>query len=58
MPQKRVLHLEERMARLHGLLPNLKLEHTIMPSRYDQLLPLLNPRVHQDEHVQIYQILP
>ncbi|WP_162056082.1 glycosyltransferase family 39 protein [Pontibacter pamirensis] len=50
--------LDERMARLHSLFPNLKLEHTITPSLYDQLLHLLNPRVHKDEHVQIYEILP
>ena len=50
--------LEERMARLHSLFPNLELEHTITPSLYDQLLHLLNPRVHKDEHVQIYHVLP
>ncbi|MFD3003230.1 glycosyltransferase family 39 protein [Pontibacter toksunensis] len=50
--------LEERKARLLSLFPNLKLEHTITPSLYDQVLHLLNPRVHKDEHVQIYQILP
>ncbi|GAB3529270.1 hypothetical protein GCM10027443_08230 [Pontibacter brevis] len=49
---------EERMARLRSLFPNLQLEHTITPSLYDQLLHLLNPRVHKDEHVQIFQILP
>lgn len=50
--------LEERKARLLSLFSNLKLEHTITPSLYDQVLHLLNPRVHKDEHVQIYQILP
>ncbi|RIJ43102.1 glycosyltransferase family 39 protein [Pontibacter oryzae] len=49
--------LEERLGRLHQLFPNLKLDHTITPSLYDQLLHLLNPRVHKDERVQIYEIL-
>jgi hypothetical protein len=49
--------LEERMERLHVLFPNLELEHTVTPSLYDQLLHLLNPRVHKDEHVQVYRIL-
>jgi len=50
--------MEERLARLHSLFPHLKLDHTVTPSLYDQLLHLLNPRVHKDEHVQIYRILP
>lgn len=50
--------MEERMARLRSLFPNLKLEHTITPSLYDRLLHFLNPRVHKDEHVQLYQVLP
>ena len=50
--------MEERLARLRTLFPNLKLEHTITPSLYDQLLHRLNPRVHKDEHVQLYQVLP
>lgn len=49
--------LEERMGRLHQLFPNLKLDHTIIPSLYDKLLHLLNPRVHKDERVQIYEVL-
>lgn len=49
--------LEERMGRLHQLFPNLKLDHTITPSLYDKLLHLLNPRVHKDERVQIYEVL-
>ncbi|WP_266203072.1 glycosyltransferase family 39 protein [Pontibacter kalidii] len=48
--------MEERMARLQQLFPNLELEHTINPSLYDRLLHLLNPRVHKDEHVQIYKV--
>ncbi|TPE43865.1 glycosyltransferase family 39 protein [Pontibacter mangrovi] len=48
--------MEERMARLHQVFPNLRLNHTINPSLYDQLLHLLNPRVHKDEHVQIYEV--
>ncbi len=50
--------LPERMDRLHSLFPRLKLEHTITPSLYDRLLHLLNPRVHKDERVQIYAVLP
>ncbi|MCJ8165587.1 glycosyltransferase family 39 protein [Pontibacter sp. E15-1] len=50
--------LEERMARLNTLFPHLKLEHTITPSLYDRLLHLLNPRVHKDERVQLYEVLP
>ncbi|MDX5422768.1 MAG: glycosyltransferase family 39 protein [Hymenobacteraceae bacterium] len=50
--------MEERMERLHRVFPDLALEHTITPSLYDQLLHLLNPRVHKDEHVQIYRIMP
>ncbi|PRY10385.1 4-amino-4-deoxy-L-arabinose transferase-like glycosyltransferase [Pontibacter ummariensis] len=49
--------MEERMARLHQVFPNLQLDHTITPSLYDQLLHLLNPRVHKDEHVQIYEVV-
>ncbi|WP_083610153.1 glycosyltransferase family 39 protein [Pontibacter flavimaris] len=48
--------MEERMARLQQLFPNLELDHTINPSLYDRLLHLLNPRVHKDEHVQIYEV--
>jgi len=48
---------EKRLQRLRSLYPRLKLEHTIAPSVYDQILHLLNPRVHKDEHVRIYQIL-
>ncbi|WP_299756386.1 glycosyltransferase family 39 protein [uncultured Pontibacter sp.] len=48
--------MDERMARLHQLFPRLALEHTINPSLYDRLLHLLNPRVHKDEHVQIYKV--
>lgn len=50
--------MAERMERIHSLYPKLKLEHSITPSLYDQLLHLLNPRVHKDEHVNIYKILP
>ncbi|WP_439880346.1 glycosyltransferase family 39 protein [Pontibacter sp. MBLB2868] len=49
--------MEERMARLHSLFPNLKLEHVISPSLYDKLLHFLNPRVHKDEQVNIYKII-
>lgn len=49
--------IDERMARLHQLFPQLTLDHTITPSLYDQVLHLLNPRVHKDEHVQIYKIM-
>ncbi|AKD05493.1 glycosyltransferase family 39 protein [Pontibacter korlensis] len=48
--------MEERMERLHQVFPALTLEYTINPSLYDQLLHLLNPRVHKDEHVQIYKV--
>lgn len=49
--------MEERMARLRSLFPNLKLEYTITPSLYDRVLHFLNPRVHKDEHVQIYEVV-
>ncbi|MBC5993752.1 glycosyltransferase family 39 protein [Pontibacter cellulosilyticus] len=49
--------MEERMARLNSLFPNLKLEHTVTPSLYDKVLHFLNPRVHKDEHVQIYEVV-
>ncbi|MBC6607926.1 glycosyltransferase family 39 protein [Hymenobacter sp. BT188] len=49
--------IDRRLDRLRLLFPNLKLEHTITPSPYDQVLHALNPRVHKDEHVRIYQIL-
>ncbi|SMC00239.1 Alg9 family protein mannosyltransferase [Hymenobacter roseosalivarius DSM 11622] len=49
--------IDRRLNRLRLLFPNLKLEHTITPSPYDQVLHALNPRVHKDEHVRIYQIL-
>lgn len=49
--------IERRLTRLRLLFPRLKLEHTITPSPYDQVLHALNPRVHKDEHVRIYQIL-
>ncbi|WP_068837223.1 glycosyltransferase family 39 protein [Pontibacter akesuensis] len=48
--------MEERMARLHEFYPNLKLDHTISPSLYDRVLHLLNPRVHKNEVVQIYEV--
>jgi len=47
--------LDKRLARLRSLYPRLKLEKTISPSVYDQVLHVLNPRVHKDEQVQIYQ---
>ena len=49
--------MEERMSRLNSLFPDLKLEHTITPSLYDKVLHFLNPRVHKDEHVQIYEVV-
>ena len=49
--------LKKRLQRIRTLYPNIKLEHTIEPSLYDQVLHRLNPRVHKDEHVRIYQIL-
>lgn len=49
--------MEERMARLHSLFPGLKLEHTIAPSLYDKVLHFLNPRVHKNESVQIYEVV-
>ncbi len=49
--------MEERMARLNSVFPNLKLEHTITPSLYDKVLHFLNPRVHKDERVQIYEVV-
>jgi hypothetical protein len=49
--------IERRLTRMRLLFPRLKLEHTITPSPYDQVLHALNPRVHKDEHVRIYQIL-
>ncbi|PIQ21222.1 MAG: mannosyltransferase [Cytophagales bacterium CG18_big_fil_WC_8_21_14_2_50_42_9] len=49
--------LEKRLLRVRSLYPRLKLDYTITPSVYDQVLHLLNPRVHKDEHVQIYQVL-
>ena len=49
--------MEERMARLHSLYPQLELETTLMPSLYDRVLHLLNPRVHKDERVRIYRIV-
>ncbi|MEJ8803225.1 glycosyltransferase family 39 protein [Pontibacter sp. H249] len=49
--------MEERMARLNILFPNLKPEHTITPSLYDKLLHFLNPRVHKNESVQIYEVV-
>ncbi|WP_018479573.1 glycosyltransferase family 39 protein [Pontibacter roseus] len=48
--------MEERMAKLHGLYPNLELETTLKPSLYDDVLHFLNPRVHKDERVSIYRI--
>ncbi|KAA5545626.1 glycosyltransferase family 39 protein [Adhaeribacter rhizoryzae] len=50
--------LKKRLQRVQQLYPRLKLEKTITPSRYDQVLHQLNPRVHKDERIQIYQILP
>ncbi|WP_026462155.1 glycosyltransferase family 39 protein [Adhaeribacter aquaticus] len=50
--------LDKRLKRIHHLYPKIKLENTVEPSLYDQLLHRLNPRVHKDEHVRIYQILP
>ncbi|MCC9136831.1 glycosyltransferase family 39 protein [Pontibacter silvestris] len=50
--------MAERMERIHSVYPKLKLDHTITPSLYDQLLHFLNPRVHKDEQVSIYEILP
>ncbi|MBW7466588.1 hypothetical protein ABID22_000529 [Pontibacter aydingkolensis] len=49
--------MDERMARLNSLFPSLKLEHTITPSLYDKVLHFLNPRVHKDERVQIYEVV-
>jgi hypothetical protein len=49
--------LEKRLRRVRQLYPNIRLEHTIAPSLYDQVLHLLNPRVHKDEHVRIYQVI-
>ncbi|QNP51921.1 hypothetical protein H9L05_18665 [Hymenobacter qilianensis] len=49
--------IDRRLDRLRLLFPHLKLEQTITPSPYDQVLHALNPRVHKDEHVRIYQIL-
>lgn len=49
--------LEKRLQRIQQLYPQLKLEQIIEPSLYDQVLHRLNPRVHKDEHVRIYQIL-
>ncbi len=49
--------LEKRLQRIRQLYPQLKLEQTIKPSLYDQVLHRLNPRVHKDEHVRIYQVL-
>ncbi|MHA6246863.1 glycosyltransferase family 39 protein [Pontibacter sp. CAU 1760] len=50
--------LKERLERLHQVFPQLVLEHTVSPSLYDKVLHLLNPRVHKDEQVQIYKVLP
>ena len=50
--------LEKRLQRIRELYPALKRDRTIAPSWYDQVLHLLNPRVHHDEHVRIYQVLP
>ncbi|QMU30220.1 glycosyltransferase family 39 protein [Adhaeribacter radiodurans] len=49
--------LAKRLKRLGRLYSNLKLDQTIAPSLYDQVLHRLNPRVYKDEHVYIYQIL-
>ena len=49
--------LEKRLQRLRQIYPQLKLAQTIEPSLYDQVLHRLNPRVHKDEHVRIYQVL-
>ncbi|QNF31748.1 glycosyltransferase family 39 protein [Adhaeribacter swui] len=49
--------LDKRLQRLQQLYPRLKLVQTITPSLYDRVLYRLNPRVHRDEHVRIYQIL-
>jgi hypothetical protein len=46
-----------RLQRLRSLYPNLQPEHTISPSRYDQVLHWLNPRIHKNEQVQIYRII-
>ncbi|PSR54416.1 mannosyltransferase [Adhaeribacter arboris] len=50
-------NLEKRLQRLRTFYPNLKLDQTIAPSLYDQVLHRFNPRVHKDEHVWIYQIM-
>jgi hypothetical protein len=50
--------LARRLQRLRGFYPNLQLHHTISPSLYDQVLHLLNPRVHKDEQVRIYRVRP
>jgi hypothetical protein len=50
--------LPKRLQRVKQLYPNIRLEKTIAPSHYDQVLHRLNPRVHKDERIRIYQILP
>ncbi|GEO06596.1 hypothetical protein AAE02nite_42600 [Adhaeribacter aerolatus] len=50
--------LEKRLQRVRQLYPHLQLEKTIAPSLYDQVLHQLNPRVHKDERIRIYKILP
>jgi hypothetical protein len=49
--------LARRLQRLRHFYPGLRLDHTISPSWYDQLLHRLNPRVHPDEQVRIYRIV-
>ncbi|MGV3642393.1 MAG: glycosyltransferase family 39 protein [Adhaeribacter sp.] len=49
--------VNQRLQRLRRLFPRLHLVHTIAPSRYDQVLHLLNPRHHSQEQVQIYRIV-
>ena len=50
-------NLAQRIQRLKTLFPNIKLEREIEPSRYDQLLHFLNPRVHEDGFLSIYKVL-
>lgn len=50
--------LSKRLQRIRQLYPEIRLEKTIAPSLYDQVLHRLNPRVHKDEQARIYRILP
>lgn len=48
-------NLKQRVKNLKGIYPGLVFEKAIEASLYDRLLHFLNPRVHQDEYINIYK---